>query len=52
MTVTDHEIPEAATTPAWSGINHLALITADMDATVRFYHGVLGARLAATRRDS
>jgi catechol 2,3-dioxygenase-like lactoylglutathione lyase family enzyme len=39
---------ERATTPAWSGINHLALITDDMDATVRFYHGVLGARLAAT----
>lgn len=36
------------TTPAWSGINHLALVTNDMDATVRFYHGVLGARLAAT----
>lgn len=48
MTVTDHRTPEATTTPAWSGINHLALITADMDATVRFYHGVLGARLAAT----
>jgi len=25
----------------------LALITTDMDATVRFYHGVLGARLVA-----
>jgi catechol 2,3-dioxygenase-like lactoylglutathione lyase family enzyme len=35
-------------TPHWRGINHLALITADMDATVRFYHGVLGARLVAT----
>lgn len=34
--------------PRWRGINHLALITADMDATVRFYHGVLGARLVAT----
>ena len=34
--------------PRWRGINHLALITADMDATVRFYHGVLGARLIAT----
>ncbi len=33
--------------PHWRGINHLALITADMDATVRFYHGVLGARLVA-----
>jgi catechol 2,3-dioxygenase-like lactoylglutathione lyase family enzyme len=32
----------------WRGINHLALITTDMDATVRFYHGVLGARLVAT----
>ena len=35
-------------TPHWRGINHLALITDDMDATVRFYHGVLGARLVAT----
>ncbi len=32
----------------WRGVNHLALITADMDATVRFYHGVLGARLVMT----
>jgi catechol 2,3-dioxygenase-like lactoylglutathione lyase family enzyme len=29
-------------------VNHLALITSDMDTTVRFYHGVLGARLVAT----
>jgi catechol 2,3-dioxygenase-like lactoylglutathione lyase family enzyme len=34
--------------PNWQGINHLALITTDMDATVRFYHGTLGARLVAT----
>jgi len=34
--------------PSWRGINHLALITTDMDRTVRFYHGVLGARLVAT----
>ena len=34
--------------PRWRGINHLALVTTDMDATVRFYHGVLGARLIAT----
>ena len=34
--------------PRWRGVNHLALITADMDATVRFYHEVLGARLVAT----
>lgn len=48
MTFTHQEASDATTTPAWSGINHLALITADMDATVRFYHGVLGARLAAS----
>lgn len=34
--------------PRWRGINHLALVTNDMDATVRFYQGVLGARLVAT----
>src|SRR5580698_2109593 len=34
--------------PHWRGINHLALVTTDMDATVRFYDGVLGARLVAT----
>jgi catechol 2,3-dioxygenase-like lactoylglutathione lyase family enzyme len=38
---------EDVETPHWRGINHLALITDDMDATVRFYHGVLGARLVA-----
>ena len=37
-----------ATTPRWRGINHLALITTDMDATVRFYHGTLGARIVGT----
>jgi catechol 2,3-dioxygenase-like lactoylglutathione lyase family enzyme len=36
-----------AEAPRWRGINHLALVTTDMDATVRFYHGVLGARLVA-----
>src|SRR5713101_3401364 len=34
--------------PRWRGINHLALVTPDMDATVRFYAGVLGMRLVAT----
>jgi catechol 2,3-dioxygenase-like lactoylglutathione lyase family enzyme len=37
-----------ADTPRWGGINHLALVTNDMDATVRFYVGALGARLVAT----
>ena len=42
--VTD-DLPEA---PRWQGINHLALVTPDMDMTVRFYVGVLGMRLVAT----
>lgn len=43
----DHldDLPEA---PRWRGINHLALVTPDMDATVRFYAGVLGMRVVAT----
>ena len=36
--------------PPWQGIHHLALATRDLDATVRFYCGVLGMRLLATRR--
>lgn len=32
----------------WRGVHHLALVTDDMDATVRFYHGVLDARLVIT----
>lgn len=32
----------------WQGVNHLALITNNMDATVRFWHGVVGAPLVAT----
>jgi catechol 2,3-dioxygenase-like lactoylglutathione lyase family enzyme len=43
MTAIDMTAP-----PHWRGINHLALITTDMDATVRFYHGVLGARVVNT----
>ncbi len=40
---------DAARTPIrWRGVNHLALVTPDMDATVRFYVGVLGMRLVAT----
>ena len=32
----------------WRGVHHLALVTADMDATVRFWHGVIDARLVIT----
>ena len=42
----------AQTTPdvRWRGVHHLALVTTDMDATTRFYAGVLGAPLVATIR--
>jgi catechol 2,3-dioxygenase-like lactoylglutathione lyase family enzyme len=39
------ELPSA---PAWRGVSHLALVTPDMDATVRFYVGVLGMPLVMT----
>jgi len=42
---TERDLTEA---PDWRGINHLALVTPDMDATVRFYAGVLGMPLVAT----
>lgn len=29
----------------WTGAHHLALVTRDLDATVRFYHGMLGMPL-------
>jgi catechol 2,3-dioxygenase-like lactoylglutathione lyase family enzyme len=32
----------------WAGLNHLALITNDLDRTTRFWHGVLGAPLVAS----
>src|SRR5713101_6177852 len=36
--------------PRWRGVNHLALVTPDMDETVRFYHAVLVMRVVATVR--
>ena len=46
MTSTEDSVNEGNV--AWQGVHHLALVTNDMDATVRFYHGVLGARLVVT----
>lgn len=34
--------------PDWRGVNHLALVTPDMDMTTRFYAGVLGMPLVMT----
>ncbi len=41
---------DRSTHPDWRGVHHLALVTPDMDATVRFYVGVLGMPLVATLR--
>ena len=43
--ITSADLPDA---PRWAGVNHLALVTPDMDATVRFYAGVLGMPLVTT----
>jgi catechol 2,3-dioxygenase-like lactoylglutathione lyase family enzyme len=43
-----HDLDQLPEAPRWRGINHLALVTPDMDATVRFYAGVLGMRVVAT----
>ena len=32
---------------AWQGVNHIALATPDLDATIHFYQDVLGLRLLA-----
>jgi catechol 2,3-dioxygenase-like lactoylglutathione lyase family enzyme len=42
------EVAHESDIPQWSGVHHLAMVTPDMDTTVRFYDGVLGMRLCAT----
>ncbi|MEK7873334.1 MAG: VOC family protein, partial [Chloroflexota bacterium] len=36
----------------FGGVNHLAMVTNDMDKTVRFYRDILGLRLVATTGNS
>ena len=43
-------VPVDQTAPEWRGVHHLAMVTPDMDTTVRFYVGVLGMPLVATLR--
>jgi len=39
-------IADAATLlPPWSGFHHIALVTRDLDATIRFYRDVLGMEI-------
>jgi catechol 2,3-dioxygenase-like lactoylglutathione lyase family enzyme len=46
LTTTREDQP--ARRPAWSGVNHVALVTDDLGATIHFYDQVLGAPLVAT----
>lgn len=46
--MTSQQTLEDTPAPTWRGVNHLALVTDDMDETVRFYAGVLGMRLVTT----
>jgi catechol 2,3-dioxygenase-like lactoylglutathione lyase family enzyme len=46
---TTYAVPDILVTrPRWRGVHHLALVTSEMDHTVRFWVGLLGARLVAT----
>lgn len=47
MTTPDRPAGNPSEAVGWGGLNHIALATADLDATVRFYHGVLGMPLMA-----
>ena len=37
----------AQAVPDWQGVNHIALATPDLDATIHFYQDILGLRLLA-----
>jgi len=38
----------ATKSPLWEGVHSVALVTSDMDTTMRFWHEVLGAEIVAT----
>lgn len=39
--------PTTLAPPPWRGFHHVALVTRDLDATIRFYHDVLGMDIGA-----
>ncbi len=44
--MTDHASCTVQGQPPWRGFHHLALVTPDLDATIRFYRDVLGLVVA------
>ncbi len=44
---TDQAPTTAPAAAPWRGVHHLALVTPDLDATLRFYHDVLGLAVAS-----
>ena len=47
QTWTTGPAPPSSSAPEWRGVHPLAMVTPDMDTTVRFYVGVLGMPLVA-----
>ena len=43
--MTEQTADEAILLPPWSGFHHIALVTRDLDATIRFYRDVLGMEI-------
>jgi hypothetical protein len=45
MIVASERIHNDEAIPPWRGFHHVALVTPDLDATIRFYGGVVGMRV-------
>ncbi len=43
--MTEQSANAATLLPPWSGFHHIALVTRDLDATIRFYRDVLGMEI-------
>ena len=43
--MTEQTTNAATSLPPWSGFHHIALVTRDLDATMRFYREVLGMKV-------
>ena len=46
--MTEQTIDASPFVPSWSGFHHIALVTRNLDATMRFYNDVLGMEIIFT----